>query len=94
MPKPDNKTSALSALLIAVLITAALGGSMIYFIRVIRPELPAWLSMIFYILLAVVGIGYPIYTLGRWSDRLLVRRGDHEAPPGKSGRPEDQSPGE
>ena len=93
MSTPDKKTSGLSALLTAALVTAALGGGMIYFIRVIWPELPAWLSMIFYIVLAVVGIGYPIYTLGRWSDRLLVNRGGDEAPP-KPGRPEDQAPRE
>ena len=92
MSTPDKKTSALSALLTAGLITAVLGGGMLYFIRAIWPGLPAWLSMIFYVLLAVVGIGYPIYALSRWSDRLLVGRGGAAAPPGKSGRPDDQAP--
>ena len=71
--------SDLIALLFALGVTLALGWGLVYFVREIWPLLPPWLSMILFILLAVIVIGYPIYTLARWSDRYLARRKPSDA---------------
>jgi hypothetical protein len=70
-----SKRSDVGTFLIALFVTVALAVGLIYFVREIWPALPPWLSMIVYILLAVIVIGYPIYTLARWSDRYLAGKG-------------------
>ncbi|MFO1433780.1 MAG: hypothetical protein U1F76_27405 [Candidatus Competibacteraceae bacterium] len=64
----------ISALLIALGVTAAMIWGMVYFVRHIWPYLPPWLSMLIFIFLAVMVIGYPIFELARWSDRYLKRQ--------------------
>lgn len=64
----------ISALLIAVGVTAAMIWGMVYFVRHIWSHLPPWLSMLIFIFLAVMVIGYPIFELARWSDRYLKRQ--------------------
>jgi hypothetical protein len=44
---------------------------LIYFIRELWPLLPPWLALLVFLLLAVMMIGYPIYTLAQWSNRYL-----------------------
>ena len=63
----------ISALLVALLITAATGWGLVYFVRELWPRLPPWLSMLVFIFLAGAVIGYPIVALARWSDRYLQR---------------------
>ena len=67
-----------SALLIALGVTAAMGWGMVYFVRHIWPYLPPWLSMLIFIFLAVMVIGYPILELARWSDRYLQRQKEQQ----------------
>ena len=64
----------ISALLIALGVTAAMIWGMVYFVRHIWPYLPPWLSMLIFMFLAVMVIGYPIFELARWSDRYLKRQ--------------------
>lgn len=64
----------IGALLLALGVTLALGWGLVYFVRELWPLLPPWLSLLVFILLAVIVIGYPIYTLARWSDRYLARQ--------------------
>ena len=85
MAKSNKKLGDLSAFLISLILTLSLAGGVIYFLRTIWPNLPAWLVMIFYVLLAVIVIGYPIYSLARWSDRYLARKGAGIPPPHKQG---------
>lgn len=59
----------MKAFLAALAVSAALVAGMIYFIRELWPILPGWLAMIGFIVLAVIVIGYPIYTLARWSNK-------------------------
>ncbi len=59
--------------LTALGITALLVLGAIYFVREIWPRLPPALSVVIFILLAVIVIGYPIYVLGQWSNRYLAR---------------------
>ncbi len=76
-----GKSNDFGAFFIALAITAAMGAGLVYFVRVLWPLLPAWLSMIIFIIIAVAVIGYPIYALARWSDRYLARqRKNIEAP--------------
>ena len=58
-------------LIAAFIVTLGLVLGAIYFWNELWPLLPPWLSVILFILLAVVIIGYPIYSLARWSDRRL-----------------------
>lgn len=58
----------------ALLVTLALVGATVYFVQVLWPLLPPWLSLIVFILLAVMVIGYPIYSLGRWSNQRFERQ--------------------
>ena len=60
--------------IVALALALVLAAGLIYFVRVIWPLLPSWLSLIIFILLAVAVIGYPIYSLARWSDRYLARQ--------------------
>ena len=64
----------LQALLISLGITGLLLGGMAYFISTWWGRLPVAVSLILFILLAVMVIGYPIYALAQWSDRALVHR--------------------
>ncbi|MEE4377739.1 MAG: hypothetical protein V2J55_09545 [Candidatus Competibacteraceae bacterium] len=66
--------SDLGAVVFALLVTLGLGWGAVYFIRNLWPVLPSWLTLILFILLAVVVIGYPIYSLAKWSDRYLKRK--------------------
>lgn len=59
--------------LTALGVTALLVLGAIYFVREIWPLLPPALSVVIFILLAVIVIGYPIYVLGQWSNRYLER---------------------
>lgn len=59
------------ALLGALVVTLALIAGSIYLVSVLWPLLPGWLMLILFVLLAVIVIGYPIYSLARWSDRRL-----------------------
>jgi len=68
----------ISALLIALVVTAAMGWGMVYFVKHIWPHLPPWLSMLIFIFLAVMVIGYPILELARWSDRYLQRQKEQQ----------------
>lgn len=61
------------ALVTALGITALLVLGSIYFIDEIWPHLPPAASVLIFILLAVIVIGYPIYMLGQWSNRYLER---------------------
>lgn len=65
--------SDIGALIVSLLMTAALVWGIILFVQKIWPILPPFLVLILFILLAVVVIGYPIYSLARWSDRYLDR---------------------
>lgn len=67
------KSRDLIAFLTALGATALLVLGAMYFIREIWPRLPPALSVIIFILLAVIVIGYPIYVLGQWSNRYLAR---------------------
>jgi hypothetical protein len=69
-----SKRSDIGFFLVALLVTVAMAVGIIYFVREILPILPGWASVIFYVLLAVIVIGYPIYTLARWSDRYLTSK--------------------
>lgn len=60
-------------LLIVLVVTSAMVGGAIYFVREIWPLLPGWLSLILFILIAIAVIGYPIYSLARWSDRHFAQ---------------------
>ena len=62
----------IQALLISLGITGLLMGGMAYFISAWWGRLPVAVSLILFILLAVMVIGYPIYALAQWSDRALV----------------------
>jgi len=62
------------ALVMALVIFAAPVGGLVYFVRELWPRLPPWLSLLVFIALAVMVIGYPIYSLARWSDRALARQ--------------------
>lgn len=68
------KQSDLIALFVALAVTVAIAAALVYFVQVLWPLLPAWLSMIVFIVLAVIVIGYPIYALAQWSDRYLARQ--------------------
>jgi hypothetical protein len=68
----------ISALLIALGVTAAMGWGMVYFVKHIGPHLPPWLSMLIFIFLTVMIIGYPILELARWSDRCLQRQKEQQ----------------
>ena len=63
----------IQALLISLGITGLLMGGMAYFISAWWGRLPVAVSLILFILLAVMVIGYPIYALARWSDQYLAR---------------------
>lgn len=60
-------------LIFALVLSLALVGGLIYFWNDIWPLMPPWLSMIVFILAAIAVIGYPIYSLARWSDRRFQR---------------------
>lgn len=63
----------ISAFVGALLLTAATGWGLIYFVQELWPILPGWLAMLVCVLLAVIVIGYPIYSLAQWSNRYLER---------------------
>lgn len=82
----------LIALLTALGITGLLILGTLYFIKEIWPRLPPAASVIIFIFLAVIVIGYPIYMLGQWSNRYLERvqkeaeekkRGENAPKPGQ-----------
>jgi len=80
-----------AALFSALVITLALAGGLVYFVRVVWPLLPPALALIGFILLAVAIIGYPIYALGQWSNRYLARiKKPNEKPPEKQKSPEEE----
>mgnify|MGYP005727781951 CR=1 FL=1 len=60
-------------LLLVLLVTSAMVGGAIYFVQEIWSTLPAWLSLILFIIIAIAIIGYPIYSLARWSDRRFAQ---------------------
>lgn len=78
-----SKQNDLRPFLLALVVTLALLAGVIYFVRYIWQDLPPWLSLIVYILVAVAVIGYPIYALGRWSDRAFARPSQDEAKRGE-----------
>lgn len=80
------KSRDLIAFLTALGATALLVLGAIYFIREIWPRLPPALSVIIFILLAVIVIGYPIYVLGQWSNRYLARAQELAKEKGKAKR--------
>lgn len=53
------------ALLVALLLIAGL----VYFVQELWPLLPAWVSLLVFIIVAIIFIGAPIYSLARWSNR-------------------------
>lgn len=66
--------SDIRALLTALVVTIGMGWFLVYFVKNIWPRLPPWLSMLVFIFLAVVVIGYPILELARWSNRYVERQ--------------------
>ena len=68
------KKSDLGAVVFALAVTLGLGWGAVYFVRNFWSILPGWLTMILFILLAIVVIGYPIYSLAKWSDRYFKRK--------------------
>lgn len=64
-----GKRYAVAALLSALAVTLALIAGSVYLVNVLWPSLPSWLMVILFVLLAVMVIGLPIYSLARWSDR-------------------------
>ena len=79
----------ISALLIVLGVTAAMIWGMVYFVRHIWPYLPPWLSMLIFIFLAVMVIGYPILELARWSNRYVERQQQGRTP-AACNRPDDR----
>ena len=59
--------------LLALTMTLALAFGLIYFVHDLWPVLPGWAAMLVFILIAVIIIGYPIYTLAQWSNRSWQR---------------------
>ena len=84
-----SKRSDIGSFVLALLVTVAMAVGIIYFVREILPILPGWASVIFYVLLAVIVIGYPIYTLARWSDRYLASKTPTRTKPDRSKRSRD-----
>jgi high-affinity Fe2+/Pb2+ permease len=72
--------SDIRALLIALAVTLAMGWFLVYFVNNLWPRLPPWLSMLVFIFLAVVVIGYPILELARWSNRYVERQQQRRTP--------------
>lgn len=81
---PDNKIrfalnlhtmrhNDLLAFLVAIGITGLLIWGLVYFVNVWWERLPKAVALIMCILLSVMVIGYPIYSLVRWSDQYLAR---------------------
>ena len=67
------KRRDVTAFILALAITAAIGWGGVYFVNVLWPVLPGWVVVIIFIIMAVSVIGYPIYALGKWSDRYLAK---------------------
>ncbi|MBK8507461.1 MAG: hypothetical protein V9G63_12840 [Candidatus Competibacter sp.] len=65
--------------LMSIGITALLIAGLVYFIDEWWGRLPTAVSLIVFILLSVMVIGYPIYALARWSDRYLARAREAKA---------------
>jgi predicted transporter len=65
--------SDILAILVSLGITGLLIWGLVYFISEWWGRFPKVVSLIIFILLAVMVIGYPIYALARWSDRYLER---------------------
>jgi fatty acid desaturase len=65
--------SDIGAIVFALAATLGLGWGAVFLARKLWPILPGWLAMILCIVLAVIAIGYPIYSLAKWSDRYLKR---------------------
>ena len=55
--------------ILALLVSLLLIAGLVYFVRELWPLLPAWSFLLVFILIAVVIIGAPIYSLARWSNR-------------------------
>ncbi len=87
-----SKQNALRPFLLALVVTLALLAGVIYFVRYVWQDLPLWFSLIVYILVAVAVIGYPIYSLGRWSDRAFSRLSQDQAKRGERKQRHDNSP--
>ncbi len=69
------------AVITALAVTVALIAGSVYLINVLWPLLPGWMMLILFMLLAVIVIGYPIFSLARWSDRRLQRQRQSGAKP-------------
>ena len=87
-----SKQNDLRPFLLALVVTVALLAGVVYFVRHIWQDLPPWLSLIVYILVAVAVIGYPIYSLARWSDRAFSRLSQGETKRGEGKRRHEDSP--
>ncbi len=81
--------SDIRALLTALLVTAGMGWFLVYCVKYLWPRLPPWLSMLVFIFLAVVVIGYPILELARWSNRYGERQQQGRTPATRN-RPDDR----
>jgi membrane protein implicated in regulation of membrane protease activity len=64
----------MKALLGGLAIFLVLLAATVYFVRVLWPLLPPWLALIGFMVLAVLLIGAPIYSLWRWSEQRLEQR--------------------
>lgn len=64
----------MKALLAGLTSFLVLLGATIYFVRVLWPLLPAWLALIGFMVLAVLLIGAPIYSLWRWAEQRLEQQ--------------------
>lgn len=60
-------------LLVSLGITGLLIWGMVYFVHEWWGRLPKPVALVLFVLLAVLMIGYPIFSLARWSDRYLAR---------------------
>ena len=59
--------------LVSLGISGLLLWGLVYFVSEWWGRFPKVVSLLIFILLAVMVIGYPIYALARWSDRYLAR---------------------
>ena len=65
--------NAIPSLLVSLGISGLLLWGLVYFVSTWWGRFPKVVSLLIFILLAVMVIGYPIYALARWSDRYLAR---------------------
>ena len=55
--------------ILAPVVALLLIAGVVYFVRELWPLLPAWASLLVFIVIAIIIIGHPIYALARWSNR-------------------------